>query len=244
VNRELEIAREVQERLFPQQLPRVEGLDYAGYCRPQQEVGGDYYDFLLAKGAHLGFAVGDVSGKGIAASLTMASLQASLRTQAMQPSGGPAQVVSLMNKLVYDASAPNRYATFFYGQYDSRSRMLTYVNAGHNAPVIWRTTAQTTEIVRLTEGGVVLGLFPEACYQEGCAQLQPGDMLVAFTDGISEAMDGKDEEFGEDRLIQAIRGCRGIASREAIWHLLEAVDAFTAGAAQHDDMTLVVLRVM
>jgi sigma-B regulation protein RsbU (phosphoserine phosphatase) len=244
VNRELEIAREVQERLFPQSLPNVEGLDYAGYCRPQQEVGGDYYDFLLAKGVDLGFAVGDVSGKGIAASLTMASLQASLRTQAMQPSGGPAQVVSLMNNLVYDASASNRYATFFYGQYNSQTRMLTYVNAGHNAPVVWRQAGQSAEeIVRLTQGGTVIGLFPEASYQEGCMQLSPGDVLVAYTDGISEAMDGKDEEWGEDRLIQAICECRGLASREMIWHVLERVDAFTAGAAQHDDMTLVVLRV-
>jgi sigma-B regulation protein RsbU (phosphoserine phosphatase) len=244
VNRELEIAREVQERLFPQSLPSVDGLDYAGYCRPQQEVGGDYYDFLLAKGVDLGFAVGDVSGKGIAASLTMASLQASLRTQAMQPSGGPAQVVSLMNNLVYDASAPNRYATFFYGQYNSQTRMLTYVNAGHNAPVVWREAGQNTEkIVRLTQGGTVLGLFPGAAYQEGCMQLAPGDVLVAYTDGISEAMDGKDEEWGEDRLVEAICECRGLASREMIWHVLERVDAFTAGAAQHDDMTLVILRV-
>jgi sigma-B regulation protein RsbU (phosphoserine phosphatase) len=243
MNRELEIAREVQERLFPQHLPRVEGLDYAGYCRPQQEVGGDYYDFLLAKSVHLGFAVGDVSGKGIAASLMMATLQASLRTQALQPSGGPAQIVSLMNKLVYDASASNRYATFFYGQYDSRTRMLTYVNAGHNAPVVWRTAAQDADILRLTDGGVVLGLFPEASYQEGCMQLQPGDLVVAFTDGISEAMDAKDEEWDEDRLIQAVCECRGLSSREAIRHMLERVDAFTAGAAQHDDMTLVVLKV-
>jgi phosphoserine phosphatase RsbU/P len=243
MNRELEIARDVQERLFPQYLPPVKGLDYAGYCRPQQEVGGDYYDFLLAKGVYFGIAIGDVSGKGIGASLMMATLQASLRTQTLRPSGGPAEIVSLINRLVYDASASNRFATFFYGQYHPDSRMLTYVNAGHNAPVVWRPAAEGHEIIRLTEGGIVLGLFPEAQYSEGCLQLQTGDTFVAFTDGISEAMNAREEEWDEDRLIEAICASRDRSAPEVIGHMLERVDAFTAGAPQHDDMTLLVMRV-
>jgi sigma-B regulation protein RsbU (phosphoserine phosphatase) len=243
VNRELEIARDVQQRLFPQHLPRVPGLDYAGYCRPQQEVGGDYFDFLVADDVYFGMAIGDVSGKGIAASLMMATLQASLRTQTLQSSAGPAQIVSLINRLVYDASTSNRYATFFYGQYHSETRMLTYINAGHNAPVVWRPADGPAEILRLTRGGVVLGLFAEAQYSEGCVQLKSGDMLVAFTDGISEAMNAKDEEWDEDRLIQAICECGGFTAREVIDHILKRVDAFTAAAQQHDDMTLLVMRV-
>lgn len=242
VSRELEIAREVQERLFPQHLPRVEGLDYSGYCRPQQEVGGDYYDFLLADDGVFSLAIGDVSGKGIGASLMMATLQASLRTQAMQPAGGAEKVVELMNRLVYDASASYRYATFFYGKYDVRSRKLTYVNAGHNAPVVWRSAGGKDEIFRLNEGGTVLGLFPHAQYRQGCIQLESGDMVVAFTDGISEAMNAAQEEWNEDRLIETICKCRSLQSQDVIRHILGRVDAFTAGVPQHDDMTLVVMR--
>ena len=138
INRELEIAREVQQRLFPQHLPRIEGLEFAGYCRPQQGVGGDYYDFVRLGNGGLGIAVGDVAGKGIAAALMMATLQASLRGQIIKPSGEPAETIQLINTLVYEASASNRYATFFYGQYDPQSREFLYVNAGHNPPIICR----------------------------------------------------------------------------------------------------------
>lgn len=242
VNRELEIAREVQERLFPQYLPEVPGLDYAGYCRPQQEVGGDYYDFIRIGECSLGIAIGDVSGKGIGASLMMATLQASLRTQALRPSGGPAEIVSLINRLVYDGSTSNRYATFFYGQYNPATRRLQYVNAGHNAPVVFRHGCNGGEIFRLTRGGTVLGLFPDAKYEEGRVELKEGDSLVAFTDGISEAMNPHQEEWEEERLIQAIRQCRSLCATKTIDDILSRVDTFTAGAKQYDDMTLVVMR--
>jgi phosphoserine phosphatase RsbU/P len=243
MNRELEIAREVQERLFPQHLPAVPALDYAGYCRPQQEVGGDYYDFIRLGECSLAVAVGDVSGKGIAASLMMATLQASLRTQALKPSGGPAEIVGLINRLIYDASAPSRYATFFYGQYDPATRRLQYVNAGHNAPVICRPSRAGDEILRLSKGGTVLGLFPDATFVEGCVELNPGDTLVAFTDGISEAMNPDQEQWEEERLIASIGESQGLFASEAIKYILRRVDAFTAGAKQYDDLTLVVMRV-
>ena len=243
INRELEIAREVQERLFPQRPPRIEGLEIAGYCRPQQGVGGDYYDFVCLTNGALGIAVGDVAGKGIAAALMMATLQASLRGQTIKPSGGPAEIIQMINKLVYDGSASNRYATFFYGQYDPLSRQFLYVNAGHNPPILYRPWNGRPEIIRLEEGGTVVGLFPEYSYSEARVQLQKDDVLVLFTDGISEAMNAKDEEWDDPRLIDCICQSVSRSAADIISHILNSVDAFTAGAEQHDDMTLVVVRI-
>jgi len=138
MNREIEIAREVHERLFPQELPEVTGLDFAGTCRPAFGVGGDYYDFLLLPDGRLGIAIGDVSGKGIPAALLMASLRASLRGQTIQGADDLALLMSNVNKLVYESSSSNRYATFFYAQYEPSTRNLTYVNGGHNPPLVFR----------------------------------------------------------------------------------------------------------
>ncbi len=244
LDRELEIAREVQQHLFPQKLPRVEGLDFAGYCRPAEGVGGDYYDFLRLPGEALGIAVGDVSGKGIAAALMMASLQASLRGQTIKPCETLSEMVRNVNQLVYEASADNKYATFFYAQYEPRGRVLRYVNAGHNAPIVFRrNAADGCRIVRLNDGGTVIGLFPCCTFDEGQVILQSGDVFVAFTDGISEAMNKADEEFDESRLIEAVREQNARSAADLISELLRQVDGFTVGARQHDDMTLVVLRV-
>jgi sigma-B regulation protein RsbU (phosphoserine phosphatase) len=244
LNREMEIAREVQERLFPQNMPLVPGLDYCGHCRPALGVGGDYYDFLGLPDSELGIAIGDVSGKGIAAALLMASLQASLRGQTLREKGEiGAELATIMrhvNRLVYDASSSNRYATFFYAQYEPVSRRLSYVNAGHNPPVVLRAG----EAIRLEAGGAVVGLLPDFPYGEGSIQLQLGDVLVAFTDGISESMNPEDEEWGEDAMIAAARDCAGLTARETLDHLMAGADAFARGAKQHDDMTLVIARVV
>ncbi|HEV2914967.1 MAG TPA: SpoIIE family protein phosphatase [Pyrinomonadaceae bacterium] len=244
LNREVEIAREVQERLFPQEFPAVAGLDYCGACRPAHGVGGDYYDFLLLPNEKLGIAIGDVSGKGISAALLMASLQASLRGQAMQGTNDLAALMSNVNRLVYDASAENRYATFFYAQYDPSTRLLAYVNAGHNPPMIFREREGQPRLVRLNEaGGVVVGLLRDYSYSQASVVLEPGDVMVAFTDGISEAMNSREEEWGEERMIEAVGACRGLSAAEMITRLINDADAFAAGARQHDDMTLVVVRV-
>jgi phosphoserine phosphatase RsbU/P len=243
LDRELEIAREVQQRLFPQKLPEIRGLEFAGYCRPALGVGGDYYDFVHLDDGCLGVAIGDVSGKGIAAALMMASLQASLRGQTIRPSATLSEMIQNVNRLVYEASAVNRYATFFYAQYDPRTRVLRYVNAGHNPPIVYRKSEAALQILRLDEGGTVIGLFPDFPYRETSLQLQPGDIVVAFTDGISEAMNNAENEFEERRLIEAIAECPVCPASEMITCILERVDAFTAGAPQHDDMTLVIVRV-
>lgn len=244
LNREVEIAREVQQRLFPQKLPPISGLDYSGACRPALGVGGDYYDFLLLPNNLFGIAIGDVSGKGIAAALLMASLQASLRGQAIRATSDLADVIGNVNRLVYDASAENRYATFFYAQYEPQSRRLTYVNAGHNAPMILHKREGEWQIKRLEEGGAVVGLLPNFPYTQAAVELEPGDVLLAFTDGISEAMNTDDEEWGEEQLIDAAKACEGLSAADTISHIVDAADRFAAGADQHDDMTLLVVRVV
>jgi sigma-B regulation protein RsbU (phosphoserine phosphatase) len=239
LNREMEIAREVQQRLFPQTLPAIEGLEYAGACRPALGVGGDYYDFLALGGGRLGVAIGDVSGKGMPAALLMASLQASVRGQAQSGTVSLARLMEIVNRLVFDASAENRYATFFYAEYDAGARRLRYVNAGHNPPMLLRGA----EVVRLETGGPVVGIFRDACYQEGDLPLEAGDALVLFTDGISEAMNPAYDEWGEEALAQAARESLSLSATGAIEHIMRAADSFAAGAPQHDDMTLVVMRV-
>jgi sigma-B regulation protein RsbU (phosphoserine phosphatase) len=243
LNREVEIAREVQERLFPQTLPTVAGLDYAGFCRPALGVGGDYYDFLALPHGHLGIAIGDVSGKGIAAALMMASLQASLRGEATRGPENLAAAVSNVNRLVYEASASDRYATFFYGQYDPAARRFDYVNAGHNPPMLFRVPPGSSAVDRLDVGGTVVGLLESFPYQQDSVVLHSGDILVAYTDGISEAMNHADEEWGEERLQASVQRCSDMNARQIIDQIFRDADEFVAGAKQHDDMTVVVVCV-
>jgi phosphoserine phosphatase RsbU/P len=255
LHREIEIAREVQERLFPQQLPPIAGLDYFGKCRPALGVGGDYYDFVFLPGGKLGIAIGDVAGKGISAALMMASLQACLRGQALAASSDLALVVGNINHLVYEASSSNRYATFFYAEYDPLQRELNYVNAGHNPPMLLRRCeihARNKKqpgdlpcdcrVERLEASGTVVGLIDHMPYEQRRVMVAPGDMLVAYTDGVSEAMNLRDEEWGEDSMLKAIEKCCGTTADEIVNAVLTDADAFAAGAPQFDDMTLVVVR--
>jgi sigma-B regulation protein RsbU (phosphoserine phosphatase) len=242
LNRELEIAREVQEHLFPQRFPPTTGLDYCGQCRPAREVGGDYYDFLALPDGRLGIAIGDVSGKGVGAALMMASLEASLRALASVVDD-PAELMERVNSLVYQASASNRYASLFYAQYDPRSRSLSYVNAGHNPPAVLRNRAGSCQVLRLETGGPVIGFVPHR-YELGVFSHEAGDLVVLFTDGVSESMNVRYEEWGEERLIEFAKTCHGLPAFEATSRIMAAAEAFAAGASQHDDMTLVVLRIL
>src|SRR5215813_4853 len=240
LNRELEIAREVQEYLFPQRLPAVPGLDYCGQCWPAREVGGDYYDFLELPDDKLGIAIGDVSGKGVGAALMMACLEASLRALASVVRD-PADLMGRVNGLVCQASAASRYATLFYAEYDPVTRCLTYVNAGHNPPVVLRNRGGVCDVLRLETGGPVIGLLPQR-YQRGVFFHELGDLVVLFTDGVSESMNLHYKEWGEDRLIELAKTCHGLPALHAMRRILAAAQAFAEGAPQHDDMTLVVLR--
>ena len=244
LNREIEIAREVQQRLFPQRLPVIAGVDYSGACRPALGVAGDYYDFLALPNGNLGIAIGDVSGKGIAAALLMASLQASLRGQVLAGHTDLAQLITNVNQLIYETTTPERYVTFFYGQYHRESRTFQYVNAGHNPPLVLRQSQDgKIHVIRLETGGPVIGAFRDVPYQQGSLTLEPGDIFVGFTDGVSEAMNLQDEEWGEERLIPAVAQHAQQPAAAIIPSLLSEADRFASGAPQHDDMTLVVMKV-
>lgn len=242
LNTELEIAREVQERLFPQELPQAEGLDLYGACRPALGVGGDYYDFLELPNGKIGIAIGDISGKGVGASLMMASLQASLRGQVIHYEDDLAGLMAQVNGLVYEASTTNRYATFFYAQYDPAERLLSYVNAGHNPPFLLRNN---DSVEMLETGGPVVGMLPPMLveYEQGTVAMASGDMLVGFTDGISEAMNPAEEEWGETALLERLKQVRGNQASEILELCVACADEFANGAKQHDDMTMIVVKV-
>jgi phosphoserine phosphatase RsbU/P len=244
IAREMEIAREVQERLFPQHLPVIHGISLGGFCRTVFGVGGDYYDAIQLDGSCLGLAIGDVSGKGISAALLMASLRACLRTMTLTNSGDLTELMSHMNRLIYEASATNRYATFFFGIFDPGPCRFDYVNAGHNPPVLLRKLSSGSYVrLRLDCGGPVIGLLPTACYEKGSIVLHPGDLLIAYTDGISEAMNSAEEEWGEEAMIFAAEQAPGESAEDIVKAIFAAADVFTGGASQHDDMTVLVMKV-
>ena len=241
INREIEIAREVQQRLFPQKLPQIPGLDFAGMCRAALGVGGDYYDLIQLENGLLGIAIGDVSGKGISAALLMASLRASLRGITIDGSGDLAKMMHRINGLVYESSASNRYATFFFATLEPATRELRYVNAGHNAPMLVRGVSE--EVVRLEAGGTPVGLLPSANYEAQSVTLESGDILLCYTDGISEAMNLDDEEWGEECLLEAIKTQSGASAGDLLREVFRAADQFTGEAPQYDDMTLLIARI-
>jgi serine phosphatase RsbU (regulator of sigma subunit) len=255
LDREIEIAREVQERLFPQTFPNLAGVEMAAHCRPAEAVGGDYYDLIEIRDSslpvpghapacdRLGIAIGDISGKGMSAALLMASLHASLRGQALSGGGDLGPKMSNINRLLYDASASNRYATFFYAELDCASRTLHYVNGGHNPPVVLRKENGAWQVFRLIDGGPVVGLLVDAAYKQQMFHLLSGDILLAFTDGISEAMNGAEDEWGEDRMVAEAQAHADLNAASLLQRLFCAADEFAAGAPQHDDMTLIVLQI-
>ena len=247
LGRELETARQAYDQLFPYRLPPVTGLDYCGANRPALEMGGDYFDFLhfpSRLGAKLGVAIGDVSGKGIPAAMQVPILRTSLRALTICPQADLASLVTNLNRLVYEAVPPSHFASFFYAEYEAPTRRLTYVNAGHNPPIVLRNYADQHHVMRLEVGGGVLGLFRESSYYQTTVTLESGDLVIAYTDGISEAMNVQGQLWGEDRLIQKAEECAGLGAADTIDLLLDAVSSFAAGAPQRDDIALVVLRVL
>ncbi|MGC9970405.1 MAG: SpoIIE family protein phosphatase [Bryobacteraceae bacterium] len=233
---EIEIARNVQQKLFPQKTKLLETADYAGRCVPAHEVGGDYYDFLDLGRGSMGFVLADVCGKGIAAALLMANLQGCFRSQADRAS--PAALLHEVNRLFYDSTPPEQYATVFFGQYDDLARRLRYVNCGHLPPVLSRAAGG---IERLESDATVLGIFPDWTCTEAVVELGPGDTVVMFSDGVTEAGIETDQEFGEDRLIAMIEAGRHSALEPLIGAIVEAARGYSA-AGQTDDITVVGIR--
>jgi sigma-B regulation protein RsbU (phosphoserine phosphatase) len=238
---EIEMAREVQARLLPDRPPLVPGGDIFGVCRPARIVGGDYFDFIPMADGRLGIAVADVSGKGLAAAMLMSNLQAGLRTAvaAGVEIGGALRAV---NALLCDLTSDNRFASFFFGVYDPAAGSLHYLNAGHNAPLLVRRSVGKTE--RLAPTAPILGVFVDWTGSERRIDLEPGDVLVVYTDGLSETTDADDREFGEAGVGAAASrsAAEGAGAGTVAQDMLAAVDRFAAGRPPADDLTLVVLR--
>ena len=235
---ELEIAKRVQAGLFPQILPPLATLDYAGICLQAREVGGDYYDFLSLGPGRLGLAIGDVSGKGIAAALLMANLQANLRSQCALALGEPERLLQSVNRLFCRNTTESAYATLLFAEYDEPARTLRYANCGHVSALLLRAD---NSLERLASTGTVLGLFEELDCQRQEHQLFPGDSLVLYTDGVTESFNPAGEEFGEARLIGVLRSRRECASQALLAAVIAELQRFSA-QVQRDDITLIVAR--
>ena len=247
LERELEIAKDVQERLFPDSAPQMDRMDIAGICLPARIVSGDYYDFLTLGSHELGLAVGDICGKGISAALLMANLQATLRSNVMNlrfagtgEDKTVAGVVERLNRQIYSFTAANKFASFFYAVYDDARQTLTYCNAGHNPPLYFNGN----RVQRLDTGGTVVGIFEDTQYDQETIQMKKGDLFLAYTDGIVECVNEYGEEFGERRLIQLIEENRHLEAASIKDKIVEQVQSWTFAEEREDDMTLIVARIV
>ncbi|MCI0660226.1 MAG: SpoIIE family protein phosphatase [Acidobacteria bacterium] len=235
---ELSVASEIQLGLHPSTPPQIPLYDLIGYSFPCYEVGGDYYDFIeKSDGRHV-VALGDVSGKGTGAALLMSSLHAAVRAHTRTRLSA-SEVVSEINQYIYDTTASNRYVTLFYSELDPRSHQLTYINAGHNPPLLVRAAGDVT---RLDIGGFPLGITPFGDYREGWVELEPGDVLVIYSDGATESLNEKGEEFGEASLLELAQKYRGRTAAGIRDRVDEALTKFVGNAETVDDLTLVILK--
>ncbi len=249
---EIEIASEVQNQLFPRSAPSLKTIELVGVCQPARMVSGDYYDYLCLPDGNLALAIGDVAGKGISAALLMASIQSIMRTQIAaglthyaavgngHASSGfsTSSTVAQLNRQLYASTAPEKYATFFFGVYDENSRLLTYTNAGHLPPLLLRRgEAQLLEVT-----GTVVGAFPAIVYEEQTVEIQPGDLLIAYTDGITEPENAYGEEFGSERLAETAFRHQNSEPKEIVAKIMEAVRHWSTAAELPDDMTVIIAR--
>ncbi len=236
-DRDLQIAREIQQTLFPREAPALPGFELAALSRSCFQVGGDYYDFIPLEQGRLGLVVADVSGKGTPASLMMASVHAWLRATA--GTAPPARVLERLNRFLYASTQTSRYVTLFYAELDPARRVLAYVNAGHVPPYAVKAGGGEA---RLTAGGPVLGLLEEVSLEAREIALQPGDLVAVVTDGATEAQDPSGEELGDERVRAALRSAGDEGAPAALASLVRAVDAWTGAAGCTDDLTALILR--
>jgi sigma-B regulation protein RsbU (phosphoserine phosphatase) len=235
---ELEIARHVQQKLFPHETKQLQTIEYSGDCVAAREVSGDYYDFLDLGPSRLGFVLADVSGKGVPAALLMANLQACFRSQTEAARTDLRSLLRGVNSLFHESTAAEHYATLFFGSYDDRTSELRYVNCGHVPPVLLRTTG---EVERLNPTATLIGAFRKWDCTEEALVLQPEDRLLVFSDGVTEAGIETDQEFGEDRLVALMRENRDRPIADLIRIVMDTVARFSGGA-RTDDLTVVGLR--
>src|SRR5262249_24231574 len=235
---EMEIAKQVQARLFPQTQPPLRTLDYAGLCIQARQVGGDYYDFLNLGRDRLGLVIGDVSGKGIAAALMMANLQANLRSQCAIAVDQPRRLLQSVNRLFYENTTDNAYGTLFFAEYDDGATRLRYANCGHLSALLLRSDGA---LERLYSTSTVLGLFNEWDCRMGESRLFAGDTLALYTDGVTESFNGAGEEFGEERLVEALRRRRGLSS-QALSAAIVAELRRLSSYEQGDDIPVIIAK--
>ena len=235
---ELEIAKHVQAKLFPQMLPHLPSLDYAGTCIQARQVGGDYYDFLNLGQGRLGLVIGDIAGKGIAAALLMANLQANLRSQCVIALDQPQHLLRSVNKLFCENTTDGAFATLFFAEYDDSSGRLRYANCGHLSALLLRSH---DSLEQLNSTGTVLGLFREWDCSIEERWLFSGDTFVLYTDGITEAFNDAGEEFGEQRLVEALLRNRELPPKALMTSIVEEVRRFSPHE-QHDDITLIIAK--
>jgi putative ABC transport system permease protein len=249
VRRDIALATEVQRRLLPESPPLMSGSSIDAFTLAARSVGGDYYDFLQVGEHRLGIALADIAGKGVAAALIMAVVQASLRILASENNISLPELAARMNRFLHRSTGSASYATFFYAQLDPLKRQLHYVNAGHNPPYLVRRLKATENpsagapIEELATGGMIIGMFPSASYEESVIDLHPGDVLMAFTDGVTEALNPAEEEFGEERLKELLLRVAHLPIREITATVSKDLRAWIADAPQHDDITFVVLKI-
>jgi len=248
LRRELALAAEVQRRLLPERPPEGLAVELAGFCQPARGVGGDYYDFIKFDNQRLGIAIADVAGKGIAAALLMSTVQATLRSLSAGGNGqgyannSLADMVATLNRLLCGSTRGANYVTFFYAQFDQTTQRLVYVNAGHNPPFFFRAEP-SHDFRSLSSGGMFVGMFEHCGYEQEVVQMQPGDVLIAFTDGLSEALNAKGEEFDESRIREALVASAGLSVNEIRDEVVRRVREWSQGAPQHDDLTFIVMKV-
>jgi sigma-B regulation protein RsbU (phosphoserine phosphatase) len=248
LRRELALAAEVQRRLLPEHPPESVAFELAGFCQPARGVGGDYYDFIAFDNRQLGIAIADVAGKGMAAALLMSTVQATLRSLSEGSNAGPqtshtlADMVATLNRLLWNSTGGLNYVTFFYAQYDQATQRLAYVNAGHNPPLFLRA-GRSNGFQQLTSGGTVVGIFEHCAYEQATVQMQTGDVLLAYTDGLTEALNVRGEEFGEGRVREALTETARMSVDEMRDEIVGRVREWCADAPQHDDLTFIVMKV-
>jgi sigma-B regulation protein RsbU (phosphoserine phosphatase) len=244
MKRDLEIARDIQRWLLPANPPQVRGLSIAFATRPANTVAGDFYDVFArpqtdSTEPHFLLAVADVAGKSIPAALLMATFQASLRTLSETSSSLPALVIGMNRYACTNSQSGLRFTTAFLAEFDPATRGVTYINAGHNAPILRRSSGT---IERLSNGGLPLGMWADKSYESGDVILQPGDWLVIFTDGVVEAENSRQEEYGEERLLNVLHGGATATPDELLCRMMSDLDAFVGQTPQHDDVTCLLLK--
>ncbi|HUV13238.1 MAG TPA: PP2C family protein-serine/threonine phosphatase, partial [Acidobacteriota bacterium] len=230
------LASEIQRGLLPRNYPEAPGCDVAAFQVPCFQVGGDYYDFFSLAGGRFGVAIGDVSGKGLGPSLLMATLRAFFCSQ-LRLGGSLPELFQDLSSFIFESSSYGTFITFFYGELDPSTGSFRFANAGHNAPLIVGSGVKT-----LPATGLPLGIFPERGYEEGETRLDSGDVLVLFTDGVTERMNREDDEFGESRLRDAVQGARGLSAQGILDTMRTSIKDFGGQTMLQDDMTLVILR--